>query len=346
MSKGHFMAKDIFMTDSKKNILVINGGGGTEHDVSLVSSAYLTQCLKTDPRFEVYEITIERDGRRTDRSGKTYELRRAGELFVHETQKSINIDFFVPCIHGPPGETGEIQSIFELMGKPYLGVGPEASTLCFNKVSTKLWLDSLGIRNTPWIYLIDSSEAQLQKAHAFFQEHQDLYIKAASQGSSVGCYHCQKSTDLKEMIEKAFSFSKYVLIEKGLKARELEASFFEVDGQLQMAGPGEILCPQGFYDFEEKYNQNSKTQTNAQAEISPQLRQEMLEMGTLAYRGLKLRHLSRIDFFLTPKGKLYLNEINTFPGMTPISLFPKMIEARGLNFAQVINDLIARELKL
>lgn len=334
------------MTTAKKNILVINGGGGTEHDISLLSSRYLTQCLKTDPRFEVYEITIERDGRRVDRQGQTYELRRAGELFAHESGKTIAIDFFVPCIHGPPGETGEIQSVFELMGKPYLGVGPEASTLCFNKVSTKLWLDSLGVKNTPWIFLIDQSESELARAQAFFHQHQDVYIKAASQGSSVGCYHCVKADELKPMIENAFGFSKYVLIEKGMKARELEASFFEHQGELKMAGPGEIICPGGFYDFEEKYNQNSKTITQASASVPEGIREQMQDMGMRAFRGLKLRHLSRIDFFLTAQNELYLNEINTFPGMTPISLFPKMIEESGLNFSQVINDLIARELHL
>ena len=125
------------MNNSKKTILVLNGGGGSEHDISLVSSAYLCECLKRDPRFHVIEITIDRDGRRIDRQGQTYELRRAGELFCHSTQTTTPIDFFVPCIHGPPGETGEIQSVFEMMGKPYLGVGPESSALCFNKVSTK-----------------------------------------------------------------------------------------------------------------------------------------------------------------------------------------------------------------
>jgi D-alanine-D-alanine ligase len=334
------------MTALKKNILVINGGGGTEHDVSLVSSAYLTECLKRDPRFEVYEITIERDGQRRDRAGNTYELRRAGELYAHQSDKTISIDFFVPCIHGPPGESGEIQSVFELMGKPYLGVGPESSMLCFNKISTKLWLDSLNIKNTPWMYLSDSSEGEIERAQAFFNEHQDIYIKAASQGSSVGCYHCKSSNDLSEMVKKAFEFSRYVLIEKGLKARELEASFFEHEGVVKMAGPGEIICPQGFYDFEEKYNKDSKTQTLARAQVDPKVQEQIKEMGMQAFEGLKLRHISRIDFFLTANDELYLNEINTFPGMTPISLFPKMIEESGLIFSEVINDLIARELKL
>ena len=194
--------------------------------------------------------------------------------------------------------------------------------------------------------MIDQSDSELQKASAFFDQHQNLFIKAASQGSSIGCYHCTKKEDLAPMIAEAFQYSRHVLLEKGLKARELEASFFEHEGELTMAGPGEIVCPQGFYDYKEKYNPESRTQTFAKIQLDAEIVKKLWTMGERAYRGLKLRHFSRIDFFLTQDGQVFLNEINTFPGMTPISLFPKMIEEKGYLFSEVINTMIARELNL
>lgn len=329
---------------SKKTILLINGGGGSEHDISLISSAYLQECLEKDGRFTVLDMTIEKNGERTNKAGERLELRRAGELYNKTLDQTQEIDFFIPCIHGPPGETGEIQAIFEMMGKPYLGVRPEGNMICFNKVTTKLWLDALEIPNAPWTFL--SSPTEIEKAQHFFKEHQDIFIKAASQGSSIGCYHCVKENDLGPYLEQAARFSPYILLEKTLKGRELEMSFYEINGQLHHAGPGEIICPDGFYDYQEKYSQDSRTQTNPKAQVAPEVYKEMVRLGNKAFRGLKLRHLSRIDFFLTSQGKVYINEINTFPGMTPISLFPKMIEATGQSFQEVIMAIIAQELNL
>ncbi len=324
----------------KKNILIINGGGGSEHAISLVSSQYLEKLLHQTGRYNVLEMTIEADGTRHNKQGDRLELRRAGELFSHKTQSTTEIDLFIPCIHGPPGETGDIQAIFELMKKPYLGPAPEASRLCFNKVSTKLWFDALGIKNTPWVFLNDCSKPSLEKAHDFFKQHKDVFIKAASQGSSIGCYHCTEEKTLERDLKEAFRFSPYVIIEKTMNARELEMSFFEYKGELMASSTGEILCPQKFYDYEEKYNPNSQTKTVVKAAVDEKTILKMQEIGKKAFQGLKLRHFSRIDFFLDQNQELFVNEINTFPGMTPISLFPQMIEAMGISFSDVLIDLI------
>jgi D-alanine-D-alanine ligase len=330
----------------EKKILVINGGGGSEHSISLVSSAYMEKCLKADSRFNVLEMTIHADGTRTNRRGELVELRRAGELYNHSTEKTTTIDFFVPCIHGPPGETGEIQAVFELMGKPYLGVGPEGNMICFNKVTTKLWLDALGIPTTPWIFLNSAEQSELERAREFFNIHRDVFVKAASQGSSIGCYHITEASKLDDAVIDAFKYSPYILIEQTLKARELEMSFFEHEGKLQWAGPGEIICPNGFYTYEEKYSNDSKTVVSATAEVDSKTLSLMQEYGRRAFIGFKLRHISRIDFFVPEPGVVLINEINTFPGMTPISLFPKMIETTGLSFQRFLCELVARELNL
>lgn len=334
------------VSNQQKTLLVMNGGGGSEHDISLISSKYLEQCLKSDTRFQVLDLTIERDGRRTNRAGDLLELRRAGDLVNHTQQTQTKIDLFVPCIHGPPGETGEIQCLYEMMGVPYLGTRPEGHMLCFNKVSTKLWLDALKIPNTPWIFLSTLDPAELKRAHEFFNQHQRVFIKAASQGSSIGCYPCHERDQLDQTLRQAFQYSPYILIEKELEGRELEMSVYEYQGELKTAGPGEIICPKKFYDYEEKYSANSKTQALPRAVVDDRVRQQMSELSLKAFSALKLRHFSRVDFFLTNDGELYLNEINTFPGMTPISLFPQMIETTGLSFNDFICSLAAAELGL
>jgi D-alanine-D-alanine ligase len=180
-----------------------------------------------------------------------------------------------------------------------------------------------------------------QKAHELFDRYGKIFVKAASQGSSIGCYQVFNKADLDIALVNAFKYSNYVLVEKMITARELEISTYEYDGAIVATIPGEINCPSKFYSFEEKYDPNSKTTTEI---IAPNLPKEaVLEMRRIAIKAfthLKLRHLSRIDFFYTDEGEIFLNEINTFPGMTPISMFPKMMENNGHSFNKFFKDII------
>lgn len=315
----------------KKNVLLLCGGGSTEHDVSLVSVKHIKDCLSSLPDVALTTVEITKSGEWVDDQGKKFIL----------DPKAFHLA--IPCIHGYPGETGDIQSYFEMIGLPYLGCNSETSKMCFNKITTKLWATALGVANTPYLFLSDMSEENLQRARGFHQLHGDVVIKASNQGSSVGCYLAEKGTDCLETIKKAFSYSPFVLMEKRLHPRELEVSVYEYDGKLQISYPGEIICPSKFYSYDEKYSQASQTTTETRASnLTPEIVKTITEYSTKLYYGLKLRHLSRIDFFLDGQ-TIYLNEINTFPGLTPISMFPKMMEANGHSFktflAQQINQL-------
>ena len=324
-----------------KNILLICGGGSSEHEVSLLSANYIYDVLKESKDLKVFKIEITKNGDRVDQNGELCELRKAGEIHYPKSGNTHKLDFAIPCIHGPPGENGIIQSIFELMGLPYLGVRPEASQTCFNKVSTKLWMDALDIDNTPYVFLGRNDKENLNKADLFFETYSDVYVKAASQGSSVGCYHVTSKDKLHDKISEAFQLSEFVLIEKTQIARELEISVYEKNGEIHASSPGEIICPDGFYTYEEKYSKQSNTQTHIVAKnITEKQDRDMKEMAIKAFTGLKLRHLSRVDFFLTNEGQIYINEINTFPGMTPISMFPKMMENDGLLFKDFLENII------
>lgn len=327
----------------KYNILLLAGGKSSEHDISLVSSGYLESNLKEIQDFNVIKVIIGKDGIFRDQNNQTVEVNFSREL-VSKTEKT-PIDYVVPCIHGFPGETGDIQSWLEMIGLPYLGCGSEASKICFNKITTKLWFDALDIPNTPYLFL--NSISDLPKAEAFLKEHKNLFIKAASQGSSVGCYPAHNESELKEAVEKAFTYSSQVVVEILVEPRELEVSAYEYQCEIHTTLPGEIVVPKGkFYSFDEKYAKNSETTTDIVAKnVSVEIQEKIRAYAKRAFIGLKLRHLSRIDFFYTSDGKIYLNEINTFPGMTPISMFPKMLINNGHSFKDFLEQNIKRDLK-
>ncbi len=334
----------------KKNVLLLCGGSGTEHEVSLVSVQFFQSVLQAIGKYNVLKVEIGKpkskdksfrmvnpDGSHGDEVEINFKRQLIGPNFQHD------LHFVIPCIHGPPGETGEIQTFLDLISLPYLGCGPEASLLSFNKVSSKLWYNALGIPNTPFEFLTCMEDAP--KAHTLFDKHGKVFVKAASQGSSVGCYQVFKKSELDVALKNAFSYSDYVLVEKMVNARELEISTYEFEGKIYSSVPGEIICPSKFYSYEEKYNPESKTTTEVEAKgLSSQTIEEMRRCATLAFKGLKLRHLSRIDFFYTDDGEIFLNEINTFPGSTPISMFPKMMENNGHSYIKFLTYIISNNI--
>ncbi|MBC7714969.1 MAG: D-alanine--D-alanine ligase [Rhizobacter sp.] len=335
---------------SKKNILLLCGGSGTEHEVSLVSAKFVEKNLREIGLYNVIvvEIGAPKTNDKTFRilnadgsHGETVEINSKRQLIGKAVIADLN--YVVPCIHGPPGETGEIQTYLELISLPYFGCGPEASLVCFNKVTSKLWFNAIDIPNTPFEFLTSIEDAP--KAHKLFDEHGKVFVKAASQGSSVGCYPISKKSELDNALKNAFTFSEYVLVEKMVTARELEISTYEFEGKVHASVPGEINCPSAFYSYEEKYNPNSKTTTEIVAPgLSAEVVSNMRGFAIKAFKALKLRHQSRIDFFYTDDGKIYLNEINTFPGATPISMFPKMMENNGHSYLKFISDIIAKDI--
>lgn len=320
---------------TKKNILLLCGGGSSEHEISLRSVKFYEEALAQMPSFHTIKIEIDKQGHWVDEAGKKYLLdgKRFLRAFEQDGDPGTKIDVAIPCIHGYPGETGDLQSYFEMIKLPYFGCNSETSKMCFNKITTKMWATALGVANTPYIFLSENTEENLQKVIAFQKLHGDVVIKASNQGSSVGCYMVSVAQDPSKAINDAFELSPFVLVEKRMKPRELEVSVYEYDGKLQVSYPGEIVAPSStFYSYEEKYSDASQSKTFVRAEnVTSEQVKTITDYATKLYRGLKIRHLSRIDFFLD-NGTIYLNEINTFPGSTSISMFPKMMEANGHSF--------------
>lgn len=328
-----------------KNILLIAGGDSSEHEISIVSSAYVAEKLRCNSDFYLLSAVLH-DGKLQFADGAVAYFALKNNLIVERvdgTQESYKIDCVVPCLHGFPGETGDLQSMLELHDVPYIGCKAEASRNCFNKVTTKMYMDALSIENTPSTFVSNCDETSLKWAHdAFSSLGGDVYVKAASQGSSIGCYHVTDKSALDKAIKDALELSDLALIEKTIEHRELEVAAFEFKGELHVTEPGEIFIPDDkFYTYEEKYSTDSHSSTTIEAQdLNPMQREMIKSMALRAFKGLNLRHLSRIDFFLASDGKIYLNEINTFPGMTPISMFPKLVEHNGFKMSEFFADCI------
>ncbi|WP_346837489.1 D-alanine--D-alanine ligase [Microbulbifer sp. SAOS-129_SWC] len=322
------------------NTLLICGGGSSEHDVSLRTADFIERHLLNADEIELLRVEMDSSGQLRDRVGRVHELGQDRQLRCGA--ESWPVHYVVPAIHGYPGETGDLQSMLELYRIPYYGCGPEASKICFNKVTTKLWLSALGIDNTPYQFLCRNDAEEITKATMALQQWGAVFIKASNQGSSVGCYKVTAAEQLQPALDEAFALSPYVLVEKCLSVRELEVAAYPYDGELIITPPGEVCAPADtFYNYEEKYAEGSRAVTHVEAQgLSEAQLNWIHEAAKRAFVGLQLKDLSRIDFFLTDNGDIYLNEVNTFPGMTTISMFPKMMENAGHEFGRYLTGLI------
>ncbi|MBE1273428.1 D-alanine--D-alanine ligase [Enterovibrio baiacu] len=321
-------------------VLLLCGGGSAEHEVSMVSANYLESELSKIASVSVIRVEITKDEGWKDANGQPCRLNLDKTVNVGGT--TVAIDYVVPCIHGFPGETGDIQSLLTLSGLPFMGCDASASIVCFNKITSKLWFDAIGIPNTPYIFLTDNNEESVAKAEEAFDLWGAIFVKAACQGSSVGCYKVTDKAAVKQAVEDAFTFSHKVLIEKSVRPRELEIAAYHFNGDVVVTNPGEICAPEDtFYTYEEKYSTSSHSLTTVTPDnLTEENIAKMREYAERAFVHLKLKDLSRIDFFLTDEGDVLLNEINTFPGMTPISMFPKLVEHNGHVFADYLESCI------
>lgn len=330
---------------SKCNVIIICGGGSDEHDISLVSANYIQSQLTKFSDINMIKVTLDSSGNFTEESGQSVSFNNQRQLINNQTNEFTKVDFVIPCIHGFPGETGDIQSFLTLNNLPFLGSDAEASIHCFNKATAKQWFSALGIPNTPYLFLTEYNNESVNQVEEALNNWGSVFIKATNQGSSVGCYKVDSKEGISEKLKLAFSFSSYVLVEKTITARELEVAAYEYNGEIIITRPGEIICDKNtFYDFDEKYSANSKASTNVVAKnLDSETLIKIVEFSSKAFKGMKLRHLSRIDFFLTDNNEILLNEINTFPGMTPISMFPKMLNNNGHDFGEFLMKIITKE---
>lgn len=285
-----------------------------------------------------------------------------GFLVGGDTVESLgHIDAVLPVLHGPYGEDGTIQGLLEMMNVPYVGCGVLASAACMDKHYTKVLLNAAGIATAPGITLdarsFDASDGFASDAAAIMAEVEaaglryPLFVKPSRAGSSFGVTKVEREGDAAELAAAVFEASHHdwrVLIEQGIDAREIECAVLcaKPGDEPKASWPGEIVLDRRedggdqFYDFDSKYMDSSASHVEVPANLPEETLQRVRETAIKAFKAVDGMGLSRVDSFVTADGAIMINEINTMPGFTPISMYPKAWEATGLSYTDLITTLI------
>lgn len=344
-----------------KNLLVIFGGCSSEYSVSLRSSASVLRNIDNS-KYNVITLGISRQGGWYLYTGDidsvendTWlrdELTTPAVLSPDKNHKSlivlndegayekIGIDVIFPVLHGKNGEDGTIQGIFELAGIPYVGCGLLASAMCMDKAVTNTLADEAGIDGAKWAAF---TEAEYKSGRVNLAEIENklgypIFVKPANAGSSVGITKAHNHTELLGALDVAFENDYKAVLEETLVGREIECAVMGNEEPVASC-IGEILPTAEFYDFDAKYVDNS-TGLAIPADLPVEISEKVRAAAVNAYLTMGCRGLSRVDFFLCDDGRICLNEINTLPGFTSISMFPKLFGQVGIPYSQLIDRLI------
>src|SRR6266545_2538916 len=314
----------------KPRVVVVFGGRSAEHEVSVVSAHSVLAALDPD-RYEVLTIGIDKKGKWyllselpgrtlgelpsvTDREGPGVALSRdPGEsALVADDGTRQQIDVVFPVLHGPFGEDGTIQGMLELAGIPYVGAGVLGSALGMDKAVQKVLFENAGL---------------------------PVFVKPATLGSSVGITKVKRLDDLPRAMEEALSYARKALVEKSMEgAREIECAVLGNDDPVASV-PGEIIPNGEFYDYRAKYIDEG-TELQIPANLPPEITEEVQRMAVAAFQAIDAAGMARVDFFYREPDHLIVNEINTIPGFTHVSMYPKMWEASGLPYPELVDRLI------
>jgi D-alanine-D-alanine ligase len=348
------------MTTSKKlRVGVIFGGRSGEHEVSLASAASVIRALDPE-KYEAVPIGITKDGRWLVGTGAQKmlpEVLKSGErvslpadptsaslvpIAPSSGHPSITVDVMFPVMHGTFGEDGTIQGLLELAGLPYVGAGVLASSVGMDKdVQKRLFAEAglpivpfIAVRRSEWEHDRATVIKAIKKKFKF-----PLFVKPATLGSSVGMTRVKAAHELGAAIDTAAEFGLKIMVEKAVTAREIEVSVLGND-DVKASIPGEILPHREFYDYTAKYLEQG-TRLLIPAPLKKKQVEMFQEYAVRAFKAIDGTGMARCDFFLEQKtGKVFINELNTIPGFTSISMYPKMWEASGLPYTKLIDRLI------
>ncbi|HET9361438.1 MAG TPA: D-alanine--D-alanine ligase family protein, partial [Vicinamibacterales bacterium] len=332
-----------------------------EHEVSVVSAASIFRHLDRS-RYDLVPIRIARDGRWLLGAREPSALTAAdvadenpagGALQVAEPTRAVSgaVDVVFPVLHGPYGEDGTVQGLLELANVPYVGAGVLGSALGMDKAMAKAVFAAHGLPLAPHVTILAHEwEADSGKISAEIARKLrfPVFVKPANLGSSVGISKADADTELGAAMSLALEFDRKVVVEAAVPhAREIECGVLGNDDP-QASLPGEVVVTHrdGFYSYEAKYLDPDGAATKIPADLSPELTDRVRRLSVEAFKALDLCGMARVDFLLDDRGGgLYLNEVNTIPGFTAISMFPKMWEATGLAYPDLLDKLVTLALE-
>ncbi|OPL08340.1 MAG: hypothetical protein AVO33_11445 [delta proteobacterium ML8_F1] len=333
---------------SKVRVGLVFGGESQEHEVSIMTAREVLGAMDPE-RYDIDLYGIDKGGAWHRMQGslkglESLEMTAKGKRIPGELVESLQqCDVLFPLLHGPYGEDGRIQGFFEMLGLPYVGSGVLGSAVAMDKEVARRLLMAGGI---PMV------EARVLRVHetvdceALVQDlGLPLFIKPANLGSSIGITKAKSGEALAAGIAEAFKYDDKILVEKGHEVREIECG---VLGNLDpvVSGPGEIIPSHEFYDYEAKYFDGGASKIVIPANLEEKEVQRIQFLALKAFRELELSGLARVDFFIDRvTGEIYLNEVNTIPGFTPFSMYPRLFVASGLSYSEVIERLVTLALK-
>lgn len=341
------------------NLVLLYGGKSGEHEVSLVSAASVLANLDST-KYRVIPIGVDKEGR--------YYVNDYQELLIHtqslpvstaaskpltslvvDGHLAVDADVIFPVMHGPLYEDGCLQGLLELADVAYVGCGVLSSAIGMDKDMARRIVANHGIQSTRYRSL--SSRAKANETEAFCNEiasqfNWPLFIKPCSMGSSVGIHKANNRAELAAAVADARRYDYEIMVEEGVNGREIEVSVLENPSSYaspKVSLPGEIVVrhPDGYYSYAAKYLESEQTDLVVPAPLSDELTARLQQASAEIFKSLKCKGLARVDFFVDDKNdKIYFNEINTLPGFTPISMYPRMWQASGLPYAALLDNLI------
>ena len=351
---------------SKSKIGVVFGGKSTEHDVSIVSGTSVIKNLDKE-KYEITPIYISKEGKwyRYIKPIQDIEVLEIGKEIeekeeINDLENILkNFDVVFPVLHGLGGEDGSIQGMLELFGVPYVGCGILASSVGMDKVYTKIIFDKANIKQAKYEYIkknkekyiyinrnLDEENLTIEEICTKIKENlkYPVFVKPSNSGSSVGITKANNTEELTKAIEYAGKYDKKILIEQGLIGKEVECAVLGNEEVISSC-VGEIKPAEEFYSFDAKYK-NSESKTLMPADLSKEMSNEIRRLAIKAFKAIDGKGLSRVDFFANETTEeIYINEINTLPGFTQISMYPKLFETVGIPYSELLDKLITLALE-
>ncbi len=326
---------------------VIFGGMSTENEVSVLSAKSVLANLNRN-KYEIYPIYIAKDG-------SWYEYKEKPQEKIENVMQYLqNLDIVFPVLHGLYGEDGTIQGLFELLKKPYIGCGVLASAIGMDKVYTKIVFEKAGLKQANYNYIRKNN-----KDYVYIHKNWDeeiftlkqvakkiatnlkfpMFIKPSNSGSSVGVNKASNLDELEEYIQNASQFDNKILIEEAIIGKEVECAVLGTQDVIASC-VGEVKSAEEFYSYDAKYN-NTESKTQIPADIPEKIANEIRNQAIKAFKAIDGKGLSRVDFFVEKDtNEIYINEINTLPGFTNISMYPKLFEESGISYMQLLDKII------
>lgn len=324
-------------------ILLLFGGESPEHEVSLMSANTIYRAIKEEVSYVTVLCYVDPRGiwRQVDTVRKATEADPEVHLAPGAPSITIDghthaIDVLFPVLHGQNGEDGTIQGLARLLHIPIVGCGVAASAICLDKVMTKELLQAANIPTVPYM-MADNATTYDEVCQKLSEQ---VFVKPARLGSSIGVSRVSSDAEWKQALQSALSHDTKVLVEPALTVRELEIAVLGKNDNPSVSGVGEILPDGSFYSFDSKYDTASQSALIIPADIDDALARLVQDLASKAFTVLGCRGLARIDFFLDTNGDVFLNEVNTMPGFTDISMYPRLWQEAGVTTPQLVARLI------